>query len=120
MPRSNRHCKLYVDVRCGSVYTDQGVLPTGDRFIQNLKDYGPGLTHASDPRIMQVKGWSMHHKHAPPYNLSDGSLIYSESSDYCPILFLSRGMGGVAVVRRIRRCVMWAGWRPCVDAATSF
>ena len=30
------------------------VLPTGDRFIQNLKDYGPGLTHASDPRIMQV------------------------------------------------------------------
>ena len=30
------------------------VLPTGDRFIQNLKDYGPGLTHASDPRIMDL------------------------------------------------------------------
>ena len=71
MPRSNSRRKLYVDVRCGSVYTDR-VLP-GDRFIQNLKDYGPGprtrATRASCKSRAEHTA-SMHRRTTSPWLLS--------------------------------------------------
>ena len=67
-------------------------LQTGDRFVASLKAYGGRI--ASDFKRLHVEGWRGQFPGAWPYNLSDGSPIYTESREYCAVLYLSGGAAG--------------------------
>ena len=70
------------------VQSQLAALTTGDRFVQKLRDAGSSIFMWS-PKDKVPASWAAYHPTAAPFNLSDGSLIYSESATYCSILYLS-------------------------------